>query len=194
MTTTATAKSHYLCPFRVVVDTAEEQPFTFQGLTADADHDHRPLIVETVRRCLGRHPDSRGDYSLEEGDEGWTGIGSCHVERKSMEDCQGTILGFGDGRRARFESELKNLQCVADDGGASLVVVECDWCELLNSAPAFGVRTAQQNAKTLARSVLRMIRKYRVPWMFAGSRRMAEIVTFRFLEQFWNHKDEGKDA
>ena len=58
------------------------------------------------------------------------------------------------------------------------MVVECDLCELLTSAPAFGRRSKQHNAKTLLRSILAYQADYRVPWLFAGSRRMAEVATF----------------
>ena len=91
-------------PWRIVVDTAEQQPFTFQGIKADASQHYRPIQVETVRRCLGRHPDSYGDYAIER--QADNVILPCYVERKSLEDCQGTLLGFQDGHRARFEAEL----------------------------------------------------------------------------------------
>lgn len=180
-------------PFRVIVDTAEEHFFTFTEMTADASRGNRPLVVETVRRCLGRYPRSYGDYSLEAVDGSWSGVGWCHIERKSCSDCQGTLLGFGDGHRERFESELENLRRVILNNGAAMVVVECDLCELLNSAPAFGKHSQQHNAKTLMRSVLAMQQDYHVPWLFAGGRRMAEIATFRFLERFFRkNREAGK--
>lgn len=171
-------------PWRIVIDTAEQHPFTFQGLRADADKDNRPLIVETVRRCIGRHPVSYGDYSLESADGQLSLVHYCNVERKSREDCQSTILGFGDGHRERFEQELEVLSKV----DAALVVVECSFEQLLSTAPSFGRKTASQNAKTLCRSVLAFQQDYKVPWLFAGSRRLAEIATFRFLERFWKHR------
>lgn len=162
-----------ICPFTILIDTAEQQPFTFQGLRSDSDHGNRPLIVPIETKALGRHPDSLGDYSIS-GCEGRIG-----VERKSLEDAQGTILGW-DGRRDRFERELRNLeQCEA-----AVVVVESSFEELIQKAPA-RKRTVHQNAKALFRSVLAFQQDYRVPWLFAGNRRLAEQSTFRFLERFW---------
>ena len=178
-------------PFRIIVDTAESHPFGFTGLTGQYRDGYRPLVVQTVRRCLGRYPDSFGDYSVEGFEPKFEptlhGI-SVAVERKSIDDAHSTILGFTDGHRERFESELSNLATCT----AAMVVVECDLCELINSAPEFGKRTAQQNAKTMLSSVLAYQQDYGVPWLFAGSRRMAEVATFRFLERFWR-KHHGQE-
>jgi len=213
-----TSSPHYgskLCPvakivkpvrlkWRIVIDTAEQQPFTFTGIKADAAQQYRPIQVETVRRCLGRHPHSLGDYSLEinsayrdEADgAAWNcnESGWCFVERKSLEDLQSTLLGFADGHRDRFESELSNLQAVIRAGGAALVVVECDLCELLATVPPVTTKPAAVVAKGLHRSVVSLWREYGVPWAFCGSRRLAEITTFRFFESFWKHraKEDGE--
>ena len=182
-------------PWRVLIDTAEQAPFGFTNIRADAARQNRLIEVETVRRCLGRYPRSYGDYSLEFADgtaflDAW-----CYVERKSLEDCQSTLLGFADGHRERFESELSNLAGVIRAGGAALVVVECDLAELLNTAPAGTTKSPQVNAKGLHRSVVSCWREYGVPWAFCSGRRLAEITTFRFLESFWKHrKQEGKEA
>lgn len=177
-------------PWRVVIDTAEQQPFTFANIKADAAKAGRIIAVETVRRCLGRYPDSFGDYSLES--DGWVGYAcdGCFVERKSLEDCQSTLLGFADGHRDRFESELANLAGVIRAGGAALVVVECDLCELLASVPPGTTKRPAVVAKSLHRSVVSMWREYGVPWAFCSGRRLAEITTFRFLESFWKHREE----
>lgn len=177
-----------LCPFTILVDTAETFPFTFQGLRADSDQSYRPLIVETKRVCLGRYPDSLADYTLE------GGYGKCHVERKSMEDAHGTLLGFKDGRRERFESELSNLKKI--DHAA--VVVECSFEDFLKHAPTHGKRSAAENqalhAKILNRSVISLTYHYGVPWQFAGSRRLAEQWTFRFLKEWWDERREAERA
>lgn len=175
-----------VCPFTVLVDTAEQHPFGFQGFTADADRGNRPWIVTTESVALGRFPDSLGDYSLD------CGLNRCHVERKSMQDAHSTILGWAKkgedgGRRERFEKELERLSEIE----AGLVVVECDYFELIAKAPQYGVKTAAQNARTLMRSVLAWQQDYTVPWMFCSSRRLAEQVTFRWLMR-WYEKDAAR--
>lgn len=178
------------CPFTILVDTAEQAPFTFQGIYADADRDGRELVIakgaNLVQQCLGRHPNSLGDYSI----QGF--VGRCHVERKSMEDAHGTILGFGSGgsdrtRRERFECELANLA----NTECSCVVVECSFGELLDNAPEYelGKKTGLCNRKILSRSILAWQQDYGVPFIFCDSRRHAELATFRWLERFWKkHK------
>lgn len=163
-----------IAPFTILIDTAEQEPFTFDGLRADADQNNRPWIVPTERQCLGRHPDSLGDYSIT------TGLGRCHIERKSMHDAHGTILGFKDGRRERFEQELSNLSQLQ----ASCVIVECSLADLIRNAPAWGTRTALQNAKVLQRSIISFQQEFRVPWLFADSRKMAQSLAFRWFYRF----------
>ena len=171
-------------PFTILIDSAEQQPFTFLGIKGDSAEEARPWIVKTEWRSLGRAPDGLGDYSL----DGF--LGRVHVERKSVEDCQGTILGF-DGRRERFEKELANLeQCEA-----ALVVVESSFQTVIQSVQQRGKKTQNQNAKTLMRSVLAYQQDYRVGWLFCDSRRLAEISTFRFLERFWRkHQTTNKET
>lgn len=175
-------------PFTVLIDTAEQQPFTFQGIKTDANHGGRHLIVPTEWKALGRHPESLGDYSIAGGE------GRCHIERKSMEDAQGTILGW-EGRRDRFERELQNLSEIQ----CGVVIVECSLATMIANAPGCdaaesnrrrGTKTVKHNAKALHRSVLAFLQDYRVPWIFSDSRRMAEIDAFRWLERWWKKQRE----
>jgi len=181
-----------LCPFVVLIDSAEQSPLTFQGFKTDADQGNRPLIIPTETRALGRFPDSLGDYSLE---STVGGVGRCHIERKSMEDAHGTILGFkkgpdgGPSRRERFEKELSNLA----EMESAAVVVECDFQTLIAQAPVYGQRSAAQNAKTLHRSVLAWMQDYHtVPWLFCGSRRMAEKTVFQWIERWFRKQVEER--
>lgn len=186
-------------PFTILIDIQEKQPFGFQKIVADRtkwtsdlrwlDANERSLIEEsdvtysvpTVVRSLG---DFHGDYSI----DGFEGL--CHVERKSCADAQGTILGWSE-RRDRFLNELEFLAGI--DCGA--IVVQCTFDELLKTVGSRGRKSAGENRKILYRQVLAWQQDYRVPWHFCGTRRMAEITTFRILERFYRkHKHRAKAA
>lgn len=166
------------CPFVIYIDTAEQHPFPFTGIRADADKESGVYNVNIEKRCLGRHPNSLGDYSIA------GGIGRCHVERKSMADIQTTLLGFTDGHRDRFESEMENLSKIE----SALLVIECSKDDFLKHAPEYGKRTSAANAKILYRSIIAIAQDYRVQVEWSGSRRMAEIDTFRWMYRFWEKK------
>jgi len=163
-------------PFVIFIDTAEQLPFTFQGIYGDADTNYDLWDVRTSRVCLGRHPNSLGDYSITDG------IGRCHVERKSMADAHTTLLGFNDGHRDRFLVELGNLSQIE----SAAVVVECSFEEFICYAPEYNYKPAGVNAKNLFRSVLALQQDTRVPWIFAGDRASAEQVTFHWLKRWWD--------
>ena len=172
------------CPFTIYIDTAEQHPFDFIGMKADSAQEYDTYRVNIEKRCLGRHPNSLGDYSLA------GGLGRCHIERKSMADLQTTLLGFEDGHRERFRCELKNLSEIE----APLLVVECTKEEFLRQAPQWGVKTAQENAKILYRSIISIEQDFRVQLEWSGSRKMAQQDAFRWLYRFWekNLKPKGR--
>lgn len=174
----------YNCPFTILVDTAETQPFTFQGINADADKDFRPLAITTKWLSLGRHPNGLGDYSI----AGYSD--HVAVERKSVDDCWATVMGWetdhqkergGTGRRDRFKKELDNLSKL----DAAIVVVEGSLASVIADVPEWGDKPAWVNRKIFARSVISMQADYRVPWVFCDSRRLAEVWTFRFFWDFY---------
>jgi DNA excision repair protein ERCC-4 len=186
----------YQCPFTVVIDSNEGSPFGFQGLMADADAGYadedktpRRLIVPIRFMSLGRVQNSVGDYSI----LGLTDrIG---VERKSMEDAWATVLGWGSSndkpatglcRRERFKQQLANMATL--DG--ALVVVEATLATCLQNIPEWGDRDPEHNRKIFHRSVLSMMLDFHIPWLFCDSRRLAEVVTFRYLERFWKKEQE----
>lgn len=166
------------CPFVIYVDTAEQHPFSFTNIRADADKDCGVYQATIEKRCLGRHPNSLGDYSFA------GAIGRCHVERKSMADLQSTLLGFTDGHRDRFESEMENLSRIE----SALLVIECSKADFLNNAPEYGKKSKQENAKNLYRSIIAIAHDYRVQVEWSGSRRMAELDCFRWMYRFWEKK------
>lgn len=179
------------CPFTILIDSAEQFAFPFTGLKCDADKQYRPLIVNTERRCLGRHPDSLGDYSLYSvaGINGAkytiNGVGRCHIERKNVKDLHSTLLGFADGHRKRFECELENLRKIE----FAAVIVEGSKWEVIASAPEYGKRGKQDNAKILNRSIASLQYKSRpVIWEFCHGPRHAELTAFYWLKRWYEEQ------
>jgi len=170
----ADADEAVVCEFTILIDSAEQHPFEFENLRADADNQYRPLIVPTRWQCLGRHPDQLGDYSV----DGL--IGRVHVERKSIEDLQNTLLDWG-GARERLEQELRNLSRV----DAAMVVVEGSLGEVLATKNPHRKQPHSLVAKQLNRSILALLQDYRVPFLFCDSRDMAMRETFLFLRRGW---------
>lgn len=169
-----------VCPFRVAIDSREQHPFVFTGMTSDKKDGGRPMLVETVFGSLGN---SYGDYAI---DGLWS---HCHVERKSKNDAHSTILGWGE-HRERFEKTLITLAEIP----SSAVVVECTLGELIKSAPSRGKKSAGENAKILHRQVMAWMDDYRVPWIFCDTRRLAEVTTFRWLFRYWRHHQADQKA
>lgn len=176
-------------PWVTLVDVQEKAPWSFTGITARSfiDKDQREYLPRIERRFLGI---GAGDYSILDYE------GRIGIERKSMVDFQGTLLGWRrevetpgrEGwtidvdRRERFKRELKKLagmECKA-------IVVEASLGDCLEQAPQWGVRTTAENAKYLFSTYLAWIEEFpAVPWIFASDRRMAELAAFRILEKYW---------
>lgn len=176
-------------PFVILIDKAEKAPFCFDGLRSRSfiDKDMREYCpVRTERRFLGI---GMGDYSI----DGYQG--RVAIERKSMVDFQGTLLGWrheveagGPGgwshdidRRARFKRELGNLAAME----CKAVIVEATLGQCLEFAPTWGVRTAGENAKYLHSTYLSWQDEFPVPWIFCDDKELATVTCFRILEKFW---------
>jgi hypothetical protein len=169
-----------ICPFTIIIDSAEGCPFSFGGIRTDASQGGGELIVSTKFGCLGRYPHSTGDYSI----EGY--VGRVGIERKSLEDAQSTVLGWGE-RRKRFEQELSNLAKLE----SAVVVIEASFEDCIQQMVSWGTKTIEQNRKAFVRSVIAFNQDYGVKWHFAGSRRTAEVFTFRWLDRFYRKQVEA---
>jgi len=158
-------------PFTVLIDTREQRPYTFEGLTANADQGYAPIVVPTVRGTL-----QTGDYSIR-------GLGELVVvERKSKEDLYSSI----GQRRENFEQRMRRL-CL--DHSVAAVVVEAQLDELLMAPPPH----SHLHPKALNRTILSwMVRWPRVHWILCPGRAVAEAVTYRFLERFWHAWQGGQ--
>jgi hypothetical protein len=162
-------------PFTILVDTAEQHPWTFSF-----PHVH----VSTERKYLGVHREKvyypRGDYAIKGYQE------RCHIERKAPEDIQGVVLGF-NGSRDRFERELAEL----DQMELSAVIVECSMGWLLANPPCRGSKPADTEAKILLTTIITWQRQFpTVRWWFADTRTLAEVTALKIFENFWRHKDD----
>ena len=108
---------------------------------------------------------SVGDYSLAGLED------KVAVERKSLSD----LVACLGRERERFEREL--MRGAAWDAFA--VVCEGSWLEL-----ARGEYRSQLNPHAACQSVLAFTARYRVPFLFAGTRGAAEYMTWGFLRQY----------
>jgi hypothetical protein len=172
-----------LAPFTVLIDSMEQQPWSFIGIRGDVADDYQPWSVRTSWKALGiRSGDSyepRGDYSL----DGYEG--RVHLERKSVADLQATVLGW-DGRRDRFKRELEILAGIE----FSAVIVEGTLGQCLSTCQQWGKKSAEDNRKILNRSLIAFMQDYRVPWIFADSRRLAEVEAFRWFQRAYRKMTE----
>ncbi len=186
---TAVSEKPLACPFTILIDSAEQHPLSFTGLRADSARKYRPLIVSTRTVCLGRHPNSLGDYSIQ-GFEGRFGL-----ERKSLDDAVSTFLGWGKpgdetNRRERFIQELRNLNAI--ECGA--VIVEADFSQVWRAARETLKKPAELNQQGLRNQIRAWQQDFPfVQWLFCGGRRDAEEEAFAWMWRFWEkRKNEGK--
>lgn len=136
---------------RVIVDSREQHPFTFECGRYDVTVEAGTLTV--------------GDYSL-------AGlVDRVAVERKSLPD----LVACLGRERERFERELQRAAAL----DAFAVVVEASWSEL-----AAGQYRSQLKPHAACQSVLAFTGRYRVPFLFAGSRAAAEYACWGFLRQY----------
>lgn len=139
---------------KIIVDTREQNPFTFSGAWYADKH------VETMPGTL-----SVGDYSL----AGLTD--RVAVERKEL----GDLVQCLGRERDRFEREL--MRAAALDAFA--VVIEAPWSDL-----AGGRYRSQLNPHSACQSILAFAGRYRIPFLFAGTRQAAEYMAWGFLKQY----------
>ena len=108
---------------------------------------------------------SIGDYSL-------AGLADrVAVERKSLPD----LVACLSRERERFEREMQRAAAL----DAIAVVIEASWHDL-----AGGQYRSQLNPHSACQSVLAFTARYRVPFLFAGTRSGAEYACWGFLRQY----------
>ena len=165
-------------PLIVLRDNQEKVDyFTFASLKT---RNGQPLVVQEA--SLGPR---NGDYTV------LGMIGQCAVERKSIADCVGTVLGWGE-RRERFDRELENLEQM--ETSAVVVVGTQDEVETwILQQIEHGEKSNRQRVKEFAGAVRAIQQDFRVPWIWCSSQRRAEIETLRILERHFEHnRRKGK--
>jgi DNA excision repair protein ERCC-4 len=178
-TTIATTDTAVALPFTILIDSREQHPFAFVGHLADADQQHRPLLVPVEHTHLG---DSHGDYAIK-------GIDDCFIERKSLDDAQGTFLAHGDRR----DAWLATLEFLAGCKTAA-VVIEATYKRVCFDITARGSRDKRTLAVTLHRQVIAWQNDYRVPFIFCDDRRFAEATVLQILRRHYRHHTQRTSA
>jgi len=156
--------------FKIVVDTREQAPWHFTGLTRPGKtKKDKPvdIIVPLVHKGL-----KSGDYSI----EGLEDLVS--IERKSLKDAYASIGSDHD----RFKREVERLN---EMRVAAIVIESTD--EDLKFPESF---TQTTYAAMYGTKIAWMIRYPKVHWVNCP-RREAEVWTYKFLEMFWRiHQHE----
>ena len=145
---------------RVIVDSREQAPFVFVGYDC-----------ELLSGAL-----TTGDYSL-------AGLmDRCAVERKSLDDLMGCLVGEG---RERFERELARARSL----DAFAVVVEASFQDM-----AQGRYRSKMKPHAALQSVLAFQVRYGVQFVWAGTRAGAEYAAFHFLRHYLREAQERLKA
>lgn len=162
----------YVCPFTVLESSAEQHPFTFQGITTGNKYGHRQWIIPRKRQYM-----KTADYSIDGFED------RILIERKAAD-----FLSSITVENARLRREFERMTAVVEAGGfACMVVEDCmsRICDELDS-PASDRKIGSE---TVIGWVSSWPQRFGVPVFFAGDRRRAELLTFRILLKWWeeNH-------
>ena len=164
-----------ICPFTILVDTREQLPYDFSGMTTNDGE-----LLAVPKRIIGL---PSGDYSIE-------GMqSSVAVERKSLDDLYGSVTW---GRR-RFEHEIVRLDAMSEDShsGFAAVVIEAHWREILDPREHRPGWINETNPRSVEGTIAAWSVRYpRVHWWACGDRRGAELRTFAILRAFWNEQQK----
>jgi ERCC4-type nuclease len=161
-----------ICPFTILVDDREQLPWRFGGIASSVGTSGAPIAVKTVRRRL-----DTGDYSLLNHEA------EIAIERKSLDDIY-TTLGQG---RDRFENEHERMAAIVAAGGYACVLIESTVEEAVCRPPIW----SRLNPNSVIGTWHAWEMRYRVPWVWCGDRRMAELICYGKLDMWWRQNVRG---
>lgn len=159
-----------IVPFTILVSGAEQARYWFTCINSDAEKKYRPLIINTEWAHL-----ETGDYTIKGMEQLVT------VERKSVSDLLNT-LAHGRDRFKREHERMAKMQ-------TACVMIEGTWPEIFASNHDHGV-----SPKVAFRTWLSWSIEFGVPWYAVGPRRLAEVMTFRFLQKFWEKNQQSQKS
>jgi ERCC4-type nuclease len=141
---------------KIIIDTREQNPFTFAGYPVD--HETATLLT--------------GDYSLPGFEH------RAAIERKSLDDLVGCLMGNG---RGRFERELARGQRL----DLFAVVIEAALADVSQGKYRSGMKP-----QAALQSLITFQVRYRVPFVWAGNRLGAEYMTHGLLTKYLRELEE----
>lgn len=145
---------------KIICDTREQTPFSFSTFECQVQ-------AGTL---------TTGDYSL-------AGLEDrCAVERKSLDDLMGCLVGDG---RERFERELNRARGL----DAFAVVVEASFQDM-----AEGRYRSRMKPHAALQSILAFQVRYGVSFIWASTRAGAEYAAFHFLRHYLREAQERLKA
>lgn len=157
----------FVCPFVVLVDSREQSPWAFQGLVIEK----RLWAVETRRATM-----VTADYSI-------AGLEDrLLIERKSGPDLVGSVT-VGN---SRFRREHERMAAVVQAGGFAIVIIEDSLSRICEELDADSGRRV--TSMSIRQAAVKWPRRFKIPWLFSGSRREAELDAFLLMLDFWNEQ------
>ena len=177
-TKTGRPRKPITCQFTVLIDNQEGAPYTFTGLDAGSKRSYRPLIVPTKIVSL-----KTGDYSIEGFED------QIAIERKELSDLFGSLGGKGGVRRERLEREHERMRDMIVWGGFAALVIEGSLDQAMEDPPYW----SRTSPESILGTMVSWQARYGVHWHWCGTRRWAEILTFRILERAWRKATEARE-
>ncbi len=172
----------YHLPFKVVADDREGRAgWSFDGINAGSRYGNKDYAVDVKYQRL-----LTGDYTIEN-HRGELLDDFCAIERKSFEDLCGSICGSKDDpqRRERFAEEHERMSAINERGGIACVIIE--------GSPDM-LPTTNIAHRAILNTWLSWESNYDVPWIWAGSRSIAEYVAIRKMTKCWRRWIKNKTA
>lgn len=155
-----------LFPAIILGSSGREHVYTFENMPPiREEYAKKPLIIRVERAYL-----RTGDYTLKGCEHLIT------IERKELSDAFRTFTA----ERDRFERELDRMRDIPH----SYMLIEADLRTILNPSKFIPGWKSKADPKSVYGSILAWQFRYpSIQWIYAGSRRLAEIYAFSIFDR-----------